>query len=109
VAGGVSLKGIFLRRTIEGQTASLTGSYTENTNLAFYAAPSLVVDAGLELGNTPGTRFYLGCLMVADFAGAVPVTPSVADPQFPAPPSGLNAVNGTDVFVGPVVGMQLGE
>jgi hypothetical protein len=109
VAGGVSLKGIFYTRTIQSQAAGLTGSYTEPSNPAFYPAPSLMVDAGVELGSTPGTKFYLGCLMVADFAGATPINTSATDPNFPAPPGGINGVNGTDVFVGPILGMQFGE
>jgi hypothetical protein len=109
VAAGVSLKGIFYNRTIQSQATGLTGTYTQATNPAFYAAPSIMVDAGIELGSTPGAKFYLGCLMVADFAGATAVNPTTADPNFAAPAGGLNGVNGTDVFVGPIVGFQFGD
>jgi hypothetical protein len=109
VAGGASLKGIFYRRTVTIQSAELSGSYSQMTNPAFYLAPTLLVDAGIEIGSTPSTRFYVGALMVADFARALPVGPSAQDQTFPSPPAGLDAVNGTEVFVGPVLGVQLGE
>ena len=33
---------------------------------------------------------------------------SFHDPNYP-PPTQLNIVNGTDVFIGPILGMQFGE
>jgi hypothetical protein len=98
----VSLKTIFYDRSVEGTTSN------ETTNPAFYAAPAITADGGIELGSTPGTRFYLGCLLVADFASATTVTTSWTDPNYP-PPTKLNGVNGTDVFLGPILGMQFGE
>jgi hypothetical protein len=113
IAGGVSLKTIWYNRSSQlasnpqnGPTASLS------TNGAFYAAPSLMIDGGIELGSTPGTRFYLGCLLVADFASATSVTPNTGggyDASIFPPPKSVNGVNGTDVFIGPILGMQFGE
>ncbi len=102
VGAGVSLKAILYDRTIQGTDSK------ENTNPAFYAAPSIMADAGIELGSTPGTRFYLGFQFVADFASATAVTTNFSDPNYP-PPTVLNGVNGTDIFIGPILGMQFGE
>jgi hypothetical protein len=102
VAVGASLKTIFYDRSIANEGSN------ETTNPAFYVAPSIMVDGGIELGSTPGTRFYLGCLLVADFASATPVTTGFTDRNYP-PPTVLNGVNGTDVFIGPILGMQFGE
>ncbi|HEY2516215.1 MAG TPA: hypothetical protein VGI39_35330, partial [Polyangiaceae bacterium] len=105
LGAGLSLKTAFYNRSIEGTQSSVS------TDPAFYAAPSLMADAGVELGSTPGTRFYVGCLLFAEFAGAVPVNPSSSykDTNYPAPVPALRAVNGTDVFIGPILGMQFGE
>jgi hypothetical protein len=102
VGAGVSLKTIFYKRNIGSQSS-------ENTNPAFYVAPAIMADAGIELGSTPGTRFYLGCQLVADFASATPVTSDFKDPNYPAPTPAINGVNGTDLFIGPILGMQFGE
>ena len=70
----MSLKTIWYNRSSQipnnssGPTASLS------SNPTFYAAPAIVIDGGFELGSTPGTRFYLGCLLVADFASATNVS-----------------------------------
>ena len=105
IGGGVSIKAAFYSRSIAGMQSN------ESTDPALYAAPSLMADAGIELGSTPGTRFYVGCLVFAEFAGAVSVNPSSSykDTNYPAPTPALNAVNGTDVFIGPILGMQFGE
>jgi hypothetical protein len=104
IGAGASIKTAFYNRSISNTSSN------ESTDPAFYVAPSLIVDAGVELGSTPGTRFYLGCLLVADFASATAVSPatSFSDQNYPAP-SRLNIVNGTDVFFGPILGMQFGE
>jgi hypothetical protein len=102
VGAGVSLKTIFYSRSIENAGSN------ETTTPAFYACPSLMADAGIELGSTPGTRFYLGFQFLADFASATAISTTFKDPNYP-PPTVLNGVNGTDIFIGPILGMQFGE
>jgi hypothetical protein len=103
IGAGVSMKTILYKRDIAGTQSS------ENTNPAFYVAPALMIDGGIELGSTPGTRFYLGCQFAADFASATPVTSNFTDPNYPPPNPAINGVNGTDIFIGPILGMQFGE
>jgi hypothetical protein len=78
---------------------------------SIYVAPAFLMDAGLVLGETPGTRFYLGCQLVAEFSSGTQVSPSssFSDPRYPPPSSAINVANGKDVFLGPIVGWQFGE
>jgi hypothetical protein len=105
IAGGFSMNGMFFNRSIQGTQSAMP------SDPAFYVAPSLMMDLGIELGSTPGTRFYLGGLLLAEFAGATAGKPSTSfnDPNYPVPASPINVVNGKDVFIGPILGMQFGE
>ncbi len=104
IAGGISMNGVFFNRSIEGTQSGMPGTGT-------YVAPSLMMDMGIELGSTPGTKFYLGALLLAEFAGAAQGKPATSfnDPRYPPPTTPINVVNGKDVFIGPVIGMQFGE
>lgn len=102
------------------------------SNTAGYVAPTMVLDAGLLLGATPGAKFHLGALVAFDFL-ADPVTTNADDTRTlgvrtatsnrgiaasPDPtksnryllgtPS-LIAAGGTQTFIGVVLGMQVGE
>jgi hypothetical protein len=103
VGVGASIKAVTYKRDIAGTPSSMS------TNPAIYVAPALMLDGGIELGSTPGTRFYLGCQFIADFASATPVTSNFTDPNYPQPNPPINGVNGTDIFIGPILGMQFGE
>jgi hypothetical protein len=119
VGVGASIKGIFYQRSISGITQpTFDGISTSDipnlpSNPSFYVTPSLMIDGGIELGSTPGTRFYLGCLMVADFgsSGSASISPGASSNSsvVVGPPAVLHGVNGTDVFVGPILGLQFGE
>ena len=84
-----------------------------------FAVPALIVDAGFFIGGTPGSRVHLGILFIAEFdprrsvpgfdgtlgaevttGGTVPVPHGVPE---------LDVVNGTQFFIGPVLGMQFGH
>lgn len=74
--------------------------------------PMLLLDASLLLGSTPGTKFQLGALLAVEFYGNATVT----DPQATTtengvlvPRPGMQVSRGTEVFFGPVIGLQFGE
>jgi hypothetical protein len=120
IAGGISAKGMFYSRNLGGLTSSGTTSIqgqvaSELPNLpsdpAFYIVPSMMIDGGILLGNTPGTKFYLGCMMVADFGstGQATMAAGGSQTQVVPPPTVMHGVNGTDIFVGPLIGVQFGD
>ncbi len=104
IGGGLSVNAMLFNRSIDGTSSGMSGS-------GVYVAPSFMMDAGIELGSTPGTRFYVGALLFAEFASASQGKPSSSfnDPNYPAPANPINVANGKDVFIGPVLGMQFGE
>jgi hypothetical protein len=107
IGGGLAVNAMAYNRSVENvQTSSvMTGGP------GVYLAPAFLMDAGLLLGSTPGTRFYLGCQLVAEFSSGTQVSPSssFSDPRYPPPSSAINVANGKDVFLGPIVGWQFGE
>jgi hypothetical protein len=74
--------------------------------------PMLLLDAGLLLGSTPGTKFKLGAMMAFEFYGDAAVTePQGAETAngVVVPRPGMQVARGTEIFFGPVIGLQFGE
>jgi hypothetical protein len=75
--------------------------------------PTLILDASLLLGGTPGTKFLLGAMMGLEFYG----DPASTDGQgtdmvnnvTAVPRPSLQVAHGTEVFIGPMIGLQFGE
>jgi len=113
VGFGIAVKASLYDRTINPNENTNAPQSSYSSSLTPYVAPVLVVDGGIELGHTPGTRFYLGAVMVAEFAGAVPaqgdtsLSASGTSSSFPG--ANINVVNGAEIFIGPFLGMQFGE
>jgi hypothetical protein len=107
IGGGLAVNAMAYNRSVE----NVQSSSTMPGGPGLYLAPAFLMDAGILLGNTPGSRFYLGCQLVAEFSGGAQVSPSSSfnDPRFPPPSSAINVANGKDVFVGPILGFQWGE
>jgi hypothetical protein len=108
VGGGVAIKTACFNRGVSAQSGA---DNTVTCSFATYAAPALKIDGGIELGNTPGTRFYLGMLFLAEFAGhvgaGIPPTGPTAPVNFPNPQ--INIVSGAEFYLGPILGIQFGE
>jgi hypothetical protein len=75
--------------------------------------PLLMFDASLLLGSTPGTKFQLGALAMVEFYGEEGL---VTDAQSDDDVSGIayghpgfQVAKGTELFIGPVLGLQFGE
>jgi hypothetical protein len=90
-----------------------------DSNVPTFAAPALVVDAGLLIGGTPGFKVHLGVLFIAEFdprrtaegydgALGTEITPTGTQ-NVPHGAPEIDLVNGTQFFIGPVVGMQFGH
>jgi hypothetical protein len=110
VGGGVSFNGMVAKRSVDGPNA---GSPTSDVSSGFttMVAPILVLDGGIELGSTPGTRFYLGALMTATFYSATQASGlgNSLNTAYPTPNPAPNLVSGAEVFIGPILGLQFGE
>jgi hypothetical protein len=124
LGGGVSAKGMFYQRGISGLSsnniggqlgqAEQTASSLQNilpSSPTFYVVPNLSLEGGILLGSTPGTKFYLAGVLLVDFGstGSAPMSPGSTNNQAVPGVQTLHGVNGTDVFLGPVIGMQFGE
>ena len=106
VGAGVSFKAASYRREATGGS---DGENAYGSDFATYVAPALMIDGGIELGNTPGVRFYLGALLFAEFASSAAATAAPIPEGTPVPTRPLDLAVGTDIFIGPVIGMQFGE
>lgn len=77
-----------------------------------YVVPASLVDVGIMLGSTPGTKLILGGQMIIEFSGKPRSAPGEAtqtlDGQQLAMPS-VQVAHGTDIFLGPVLGLQFGQ
>jgi hypothetical protein len=105
---GVAVKATKYSRGIAG--SSVDGADSYSSGFTPYVAPVLVLDGGIEIGHTPGTRFYVGALMTAEFAGVVEASGVNAQSGTAAfPVANIAVVRSTEVFIGPFLGMQFGE
>jgi hypothetical protein len=90
----------------------------QNSFLRDYSAPAVAFDAGILLGSTPGTKLFLGMAGQLDFPSQdVTATdqsynrealPQSA-PSFDGPAPQYTVASGTQVFFGPLVGVQFGH
>ena len=82
------------------------------TNNVGKVLPVLMFDTAILLGSTPGTKFQLGALAAVEFYGDPLVTDSQGPDMVAGIPFGRPAVQvakGTELFIGPVLGLQFGE
>lgn len=109
-AFGLALKSALYNRGVDAQLGLATTGSTVTSSFTTYLAPALKIDGGIELGSTPGTRFYLGMLVLAEFAKGVSAAGvSPASPPSNFPPPQIELVHGTDVFIGPILGVWWGS
>lgn len=107
VAFGASMKTIFFRRKA-GNTRAL-GSTTSDAT--FHATPSLLADAGIEIGN-PSLSFFGGMMIQADFPTATTLDNEAVTTKGQRPlPSGtiIRATTGPEFFFGPMLGARFGS
>jgi hypothetical protein len=79
------------------------------TNIATYVAPCFVMDGGVEIGHTPGVRFYLGILLLAEISPTVQASPSNPPTTGVPPVKDLAVTDGAELFLGPILGIQFGQ
>ena len=80
---------------------------------AGYTTFGFVMDGGILLGSTPGTKFFIGAQAWIDFAPTIVTGPDTFIPlpndAYKHPGRGITVVDGTQVYIGPVLGLQFGH
>ena len=80
---------------------------------AGYTTFGLVMDGGILLGSTPGPKFFIGVQTWIDFAPTIVTGPDTLTPipndAYARPGRGITVVDGTQFYIGPVLGLQFGH
>ena len=79
-----------------------------------YSVPGWFIDGGIQLGSTPGARFYLGAFALIEQAHDLPLTRNLAalgiDPSLvPAELTQMSVYRGRQIFYGPLLGIAFGH
>lgn len=94
---------------VNGVSNSVPAAESTTSSVAHSYAPGLVFDVGLLLGQSPGTKLYLGLDIDVEFVAkrAVSAKQSRLGPTPYGTPA-LDVVSGTQWRAGPVLGFQFG-
>ncbi len=113
-SGGLSIKGVFLSRSLSNGLAE-SPSYSD---AALVLAPAATADLGLTIGSVPGASFSFGAMAWADFPSSTQITPggkSVTEvPQngassFQSSVGPFTAESGPQIYFGPYFGIRFGR
>lgn len=79
-----------------------------------YSVPGWLIDGGIQLGSTPGARFYIGAFVLIEQAHDLPLTRNLAalgvDPTLVPPElTKMTIYRGRQVFYGPLLGIAFGH
>jgi tetratricopeptide (TPR) repeat protein len=98
----------------QGTTSNNTNNPSDQSYAsAGYTTFGFVMDGGILLGSTPGTKLFVGAQAWIDFAPTLVTGPDTLVPlpndAYARPGRGVTVVDGTQVYVGPVLGLQFGH
>ena len=111
---GLALGGVY--RSLGYQRESLNDTWTPSNVTS--VAPAIMLDAGLLLGSTPGTKFTLGVMAWMEFTGRIDSEDGGTRPARTSgtPPVSVgllspstNISTGGRFFIGPTIGLQFGR
>lgn len=79
-----------------------------------YSVPGWFIDGGIQLGSTPGARFYIGAFALIEQAHDLPLTRNLSalgiDPSLIPPElTQMTIYRGRQVFFGPLLGIAFGH
>jgi hypothetical protein len=79
-----------------------------------YSVPGWFIDGGIQLGSTPGARFYIGAFALIEQAHDLPLSRNLAaigiDPTLVPPElTQMIVYRGRQVFFGPLLGIAFGH
>jgi len=125
-AGGLIGGGIRLSTPIQGIRVTVGADYVHvarkvfaipdaftGTSLA-YSVPGYFIDGGIQLGSTPGARFYLGAFLFIETAHDLALNRNLKslgiDPALiPASLTSMTVYQGRQYFFGPLLGIAFGH
>ncbi|MDB5216703.1 MAG: hypothetical protein JWO86_4630 [Myxococcaceae bacterium] len=94
-------------------TSGGNGTPEQSYGSAGYTTFGFVMDGGILLGNTPGAKFFIGAQAWIDFAPTLVTGPDTIIPlpndAYKQPGRGITVAEGTQFYVGPVLGVQFGH
>ncbi|MEA2753631.1 MAG: hypothetical protein QOI41_7774 [Myxococcales bacterium] len=94
-------------------TTGGNGTPEQSYGSAGYTTFGFVMDGGILLGNTPGAKFFIGAQAWIDFAPTLVTGPDTIIPlpndAYKQPGRGITVAEGTQFYVGPVLGVQFGH
>ena len=89
------------------------GSNEQSFPDASYSAFGFLMDGGILIGSTPGTKFFLGVQGWIDFGPTLVIGPDTSTPipneAFKRPGRGITFTDGTNLYFGPTLGLQFGH
>ncbi|MEI9937342.1 MAG: PEGA domain-containing protein [Pseudomonadota bacterium] len=113
--GVFSMSGRYARTT-QGSTdvanvGTVPTARSDSSSVVHTYAPGLLLDGGVLLGSSPGTKLYLGIMLQIEFAPEHSPTDPLADKTLGTDPygtPGLDVAAGTQYRFGPVLAFQFG-
>ena len=97
----------------QNQPTGSGGSNEQSFTDVSYSAFGFLMDGGMLIGSTPGTKFYLGIQAWLDFAPTVVSGPDtqtrIPSAAFKRPGRGITVTEGTQFYFGPTLGLQFGH
>jgi len=110
-AGGVAIRDFQLSRSLSNglsESPAYSGS-------ALAVSPAVTGDLGLIMGSTPGVNFILGVMTWVEVASTTkvnaqsPTETTSGNATFTAPSGPLTVESGTQIYVGPYLGIRFGH
>jgi hypothetical protein len=124
-AGGLIGGGLRLSTPIKGIRVSIGADYVHAARKVVaipdsfagaslgYSAPGYFVDGGIELGSTPGTRFYLGAFLFVENAPDLVLNRDLAalsiSTTVPSELTTMTVYRGRQYLFGPLLGLAFGH
>jgi len=117
--GVFSMSGRYARTTqgtmdVAGQ-ATVPTARSDTSSVVQTYAPGFLLDGGVLLGSSPGSKLYLGLTLAIEFAPEHAPVDAIAEKPFGNDPKygnygtpGLDVAAGTQFRFGPVIGFQFG-
>jgi hypothetical protein len=116
LAPGLALRNFNVQRHSDGDNncSNSGGNCTNTPDQEFkatgYTAFALSADGGILFGSSPGAKFFLGLHSWLDFPpGDIQVGPDLSETPLSRPNRAYGVVDSVQLFIGPVLGLQVGH